>query len=114
MADDLFAPGALVQHISRGPIMTLVRYSYFYGERKAHCRWFEHPGELGEAFFLDAELTAYKPSRSIDQPAVTEKAVRLLLLQVGCVLLAPCLVWIAFRCTRLVHSADGIKSGRDV
>ena len=100
MADDRFVPDALVQHTARGPIMTLVRYSYFEGERKAHCRWFERPGELGEGFFLDAELTAYKPRRSAGQPAVTPKAVRVLL-QAGCALLAPWLVRIAFRSARL-------------
>ena len=75
--------------------MTLVRYSYLYGERKAHCQWFERPGELGEGFFLDAELTAYEPKRSADQPGATAKAARVLL--VGGALVVACLVRIAIQ-----------------
>jgi len=88
--------------------MTLVRYSYLYGERKAHCRWFEHAGEPGEGFFLDAELNEYRPRRSAGAPVVTPKVVRALL-QVGCAVVAPWIVRIGFRWVRLVHPA-GIKS----
>ena len=71
--------------------MTLVSYTDGCGERKAHCQWFERPGELGEGFFLDAELTAYQPARSADQLPVIPKAARVLL-QIGGVLAVAWLV----------------------
>ena len=106
MADDRFAPGAFVQRSTRGPIMTLVRYSYLHGGRQAHCQWFERPGELGEGFFLDAELTPYKPGHSAGTQAraATLTAARLLL-RVGCALVAPWLVRIAYRSARRVPSS---------
>ena len=62
MADDRFPPGALVQHTSGGPTMTIVRYGDYDGDRKAYCRWFDGQGELREAFFFDAELRTYQPT----------------------------------------------------
>lgn len=63
MAEDRFAPGALVQHMSGGPMMVVVTYGDDSGERKPYCRWLERPGACAAwAFFPDAELKAHEPT----------------------------------------------------
>ena len=62
MADDSFAPGALVQHTSGGPMMLVVTYGDDSGERKPYLSLAERPGtDTVWAYFPDSELKAHEP-----------------------------------------------------
>lgn len=58
MADQKFQPGAKVQLVSGGPIMTVVDYKMYTFPNGMHysCRWFDGKGELKQHLFTEAEL----------------------------------------------------------
>ncbi len=56
-----FAPGAEVQLMSGGPIMTVVRYSTYSHRDGYLCQWFDSKVELRSEVFEEPVLKAVQP-----------------------------------------------------